>query len=396
MSQPTPSNAEPGGLWLRRVSGYAWRLLILGVFAYIVFRVLLRFDLVVVAVFIALIIASLLRPAVKVLSRYLPRRLAAVLTALAVLGLIAVVAWLVVQSVTSEWGSLSSEFSGGWRQIEKWLEGRPFHVKPATLTNLQGKAGGYIQAHRSALISQVLNNVGRVTDVATIIALALFCSVFFTSSGDHMWQWFQAQLPSASRSRWERSGSVAWHAFAGYTRGIVLVAGTNAVMVGIALEVLRVPLVLPLTILEFTASFIPLIGSPIAMAVATVVALAGRGVTTAAIVLVLIVVFGQIEGHVLQPFVMGWSVRLHPVAVALSVIAGTISAGLLGAVVAVPLVSIAWAVYRDIRDAHDADTGAHHTDADDTGADDEPAPVIPPQLSDRTRPPLQIGSGHAD
>jgi hypothetical protein len=81
---------------------------------------------------------------------------------------------------------------------------------------------------------------------------------------------------------------------------------------------LRVPLVLPLTLLEFVASFIPLIGSPIAMAVATVVALASRGVTTAVIVLVLIVVIGQIEGHVLQPFVMGWSVRLHPVAVAVS------------------------------------------------------------------------------
>ena len=395
VSQPPSSSAEPGGLWLHRVSGYAWRLLILGAFAYIVFRVLLRFELVVVAVFIALIIASLLRPAVNVLSRFLPRRLAAVLTALAVLGLIGVVLWLVVQSVTSEWGSLSSEFGGGWSQIEKWLEGRPFHVKPSTLTNLQGKAASYIQAHRSALISQVLNNVGRVTDVATIIALALFCSVFFTSSGDHMWQWFQAQLPSGSRSKWQRSGSVAWHTFAAYTRGIVLVAGTNAVMVGIALAVLRVPLVLPLTILEFTASFIPLIGSPIAMAVATVVALAGRGVTAAVVVLVLIVVFGQIEGHVLQPFVMGWSVRLHPVAVALSVIAGTISAGLLGAVVAVPLVSIAWAVYRDIRSAHDTAEADGDAGGDGNGHD-EPARTVPSQLSDRTRPPLQIGRGHAD
>ena len=120
-------------------------------------------------------------------------------------------------------------------------------------------------------------------------------------------------------------------------------------MVGVALEVLRVPLVLPLTILEFVASFIPLVGSPMAMAVATVVALAGRGMTTAIVVLVLIVVFGQIEGHVLQPFVMGWSVRLHPVVVAVSVIAGTLSAGLLGAVVAVPLVSIGWAVWRELR-----------------------------------------------
>jgi hypothetical protein len=120
-------------------------------------------------------------------------------------------------------------------------------------------------------------------------------------------------------------------------------------MVGIALYLLKVPLALPLTVLEFFASFVPLIGSPVAMAVATVVALAGRGVVTAVIVLVLIVVFGQIEGHVLQPFVMGWSVRLHPVAVAISVAGGTLIAGLPGAVAAVPLVSIAYAVMRELR-----------------------------------------------
>jgi predicted PurR-regulated permease PerM len=354
-----PSQGETRGVdpRLRQVSGTAWRLLVLGLFAYIVFRVLLRFEMVVIAVFIALIIASLLRPPVNVLSRFLPRRLAAVLTAFGVLGVIAVVFWQVVDSITGEWAGLTNEFTGGEDQIEKWLEGKPFHVKPNTLDNLQGKIGSYIQAHRSALVSQALNNAGRVVDVLTIVALALFCSVFFTASGDRMWHWFQDQLPDRARGRWQRSGSVAWHTFAGYTRGVILVAAANAVMVGIALTVLRVPLMLPLTILEFTASFIPLIGSPIAMAVATIVALAGRGVTTAVVVLILIIVFGQIEGHVLQPFVMGWSVRLHPVAIAVSVIAGTISAGLLGAVVAVPLISIAWAVYRDLRSG-DGD-GAH-------------------------------------
>ena len=96
-------------------------------------------------------------------------------------------------------------------------------------------------------------------------------------------------------------------------------------------------------------SFVPLIGSPVALAVATLVALASRGVTTAIIVLILIVVMGQIEGHLLQPFVMGWAVRLHPVVVAVSVIAGTIAAVLLGAVVAVPFVSIVWAVVGELR-----------------------------------------------
>jgi len=127
------------------------------------------------------------------------------------------------------------------------------------------------------------------------------------------------------------------------------VAATNAVLVGTALFVLRVPLALPLTLLEFFAAFVPLVGSPIALGVATVVALASRGPVIAIVVLALIVVVGQIEGHVLHPLVMSWAVRLHPVVVAVSVIAGSVLAGVVGAVVAVPMVSVAWAVGGELR-----------------------------------------------
>ena len=212
-----------------------------------------------------------------------------------------------------------------------------------------------------------------------VLALAVFCSIFFTHSGDKMWHWFQNQLPSAVRPTWRRCGTAAWHTFAGYTRGSILVSAANAIMVGVALKVLGVPLVLPLIILEFVASFIPLIGSPIAMSVATVVALASKGVTTAAVVLVLIVLFGQIEGHVLQPLVMGWSVRLHPVAVAVSVIAGTISAGLLGAVVAVPIVSITWAVIRELRIEAGGPPDSARADTAELEAATEQAATVPEQ-----------------
>ncbi|PZH14569.1 AI-2E family transporter, partial [Streptomyces sp. NTH33] len=130
-----------------------------------------------------------------------------------------------------------------------------------------------------------------------------------------------------------------------------IVAATNAVLVGAALLVLRVPLALPLMLLEFFATFVPLVGSPVALGVATVVALAGRGPLIALAVLALIVVIGQIEGHLLHPLVMSWAVRLHPLVVAVSVIAGSIVGGILGAVVAVPFVSVVWAVLRALRPA---------------------------------------------
>ena len=338
------------GPGLRRAADYAWRLLILGVAAYVLFRLLLRFELVFIALFLALILTSLLRPPVRLLARWMPRPLAVLGTALGSLAALGGVGWFVAQNVSNESSSLGSEFRGGVDQIRTWLQGKPFHVDPHTLTNLQSKLTTWVSQHRSTLINQALNEASRIVDVMAVLALAVFCSVFFTSSGDRMWQWFQRQLPPDSRETWARCGHTAWHTFAGYTRGSIIIAASNAVMVGISLELLRVPLVLPLTLLEFVASFIPLIGSPIAMAVATVVALASRGVTTAVVVLVLIVVIGQIEGHVLQPFVMGWSVRLHPVAVAVCVIAGTTLAGLVGAVVAVPLASIGWAVWRALHE----------------------------------------------
>jgi predicted PurR-regulated permease PerM len=216
-------------------------------------------------------------------------------------------------------------------------------------SNLQDKVNSFVSQHRSVLISSVVSGAGRLVEVLTAGVLALFCSLFFVHSGDRFWSWFQELLPQRARDPFSRAGRTAWRTFAGYTRGIVIVAASNAVLVGVALFVLRVPLALPLTMLEFFAAFIPLVGSPIALGVATVVALASRGPAIAIVVLALIVIIGQIEGHVLHPLVMSWAVRLHPVVVAVSVIAGAILAGVVGAVVAVPMVSVAWAVHGELR-----------------------------------------------
>ena len=330
-------------------AGYAWRLLIVAAAVYIVFIVLLRFELVFIALFLALVFSSLLRPGVRMLNKVMPRSLAVLITLLGTIAGLGAIFWGVGVTVTDDSTELTNDFRGGLTRIQTWLQGPPFHVRSTDLTGLQQKLTSFIATHQATLINQVVSEAGTVVEIFTVLALAVFCSIFFMHSGERMWYWFEGQLPEAAQPVWNRCGQAAWRTFAGYARGTIIIAGTNAILVGISLYVLGVPLALPLTVLEFFASFIPLAGSPIAMAVATVVALAGRGPTAAVIVLILIVVIGQIEGHVLQPLVMGWSVRLHPVAVALSVISGGIVAGFLGAVVAVPLVSIIWAVLGQIR-----------------------------------------------
>ncbi|MEW1567135.1 AI-2E family transporter [Streptomyces sp. NPDC093509] len=337
------------GHGLRVAAAYAWRLVIVGVVAYAVFSLLGRLQLVAVSLFLALVITAVLRPLADLLARHMPRTPAVVLSiggsVLLVLGLLALVGRL----VAGESGRLGSEFAGGLGRIERWLEGSPFHVSHAVLSNLQDKVAHLVSENRSVLISSALSGVGRAVEVITGLVLALFCSLFFIRSGDRFWRWFKDLIPQSARDPWDRAGRAAWRSFAGYTRGIIIVAATNAVLVGIALYALGVPLALPLTLLEFFAAFIPLVGSPVALGVATVVALATKGPVVAIVVLCLIVVIGQLEGHVLHPLVLSWAVRLHPVVVAVSVIGGSILAGVIGAVVAVPMVSVAWSVISELR-----------------------------------------------
>ncbi|GGW15941.1 hypothetical protein GCM10018980_50790 [Streptomyces capoamus] len=346
---PVPA-AERTVPWLRVAAAYAWRLILVGVAVYGVFIVLGNFQLIAVALFLALVVTSVLRPVTDLLARLLPRPLSVAVALVGSLVLLLGLLALVGSSVADESNRLAGEFRGGVHRIEEWLQRPPFRLGPGALSALQDQVARYVSAHRAALLSSAVDELGRVVELITGAALALFASVFFLHSGERLWGWAREQLlPSGARPVWDRAGRAAWRTFSGYTRGIIIVAATNAVLVGVGLLVLRVPLALPLTLLEFFAAFVPLVGSPVALGVATIVALAGRGPLTALGVLVLIVVIGQLEGHVLHPLVMSWAVRLHPLVVAVSVIAGSIVAGVIGAIVAVPLVSVVWAVLSALR-----------------------------------------------
>lgn len=354
--RPPAPGSGPGGEprvfpALRTAAAYAWRILVVGALVYAVFSVLGRFHEIAVAVFLGLVITAMLRPVTDLLARFLPRPLAVAVTLLGSIVLAVGVLALVGGAVAGERAGLDREFREGVDRIEHWLQRPPFRLNPEALTDVQSRIGEFLSSHRSTLISTAVSGAGRLVEVLTVFALALFSSVFFIHSGDRQWGWFCDQLPPTARERVMIGGRAAWRTFTGYTHGIVLVAAINAILVGVALFVLGVPLALPLALLEFFAAFIPLIGSPIALAVAAVVALAAKGPLIAAMVVALIVVIGQIEGHLLHPIVMSWAVRLHPVVVAFSVIGGAVAAGVMGAVVAVPLVSVLWSVHQALRPA---------------------------------------------
>ncbi|BAJ26576.1 MULTISPECIES: AI-2E family transporter [Kitasatospora] len=344
--------AGSGGL--ERAAGRAWRLLVVAAAGYAGYLLVSRLLLPVVAVFVALVVTAVLRPPVDLLARRMPRAVAVLLAVLGALVLLAGLGVLVAVVVRAQAGQLGGQVRGGMDRLEHWLEGPPLHARPGTLTDLRHRLADLVGSHRQAVLSTAFTGAGRLVEAAAGAALALFCAVFLAHSGERMWDWANGLLPARTASRRHRAGRAAWRTFAGYTRGLFLVAGTNAVLVGVVLAVLGVPLAVPLAGLEFVAALVPLVGSPIALAVASLVALATRGPVTALLVLALIVLIGQLEGHVLHPLVMGWAVRLHPVAVALAVAVGGTLGGIVGAAVAVPVLSVGWAVFRELRDGEEA------------------------------------------
>jgi putative heme transporter len=337
--------------WLRVLAGMSWRLLVVVAAIVIVFYATSRVQLVFIAVFIALVFTAVLRPLVDVLSRVMPRGLATGLALL--LGVLVLVGMLtyVGYSVAGQWESLSRQFADGIDDIIALLEDGPL---PITITNDQindwiDEGRDWVVQHGGEVASQAAASAGSVVQVFGALALATFCSVFFLARGREMWIWFLNQLPTRVRDTWQTAAGAGWYTFSGYTRGTVIIAVTDGILAFVVLLVLNVPLAAPLAVLVLIGAFIPLIGAPAAMIIAMVVALAANGPISALLVGVAIALIGQFEGHILQPLVMGKQVSLHPVVIALVVTAGTITAGILGAVISVPLVAVAWAVFAKLR-----------------------------------------------
>lgn len=182
---------------------------------------------------------------------------------------------LVASSAVGQFATLANQFGSGLSDIDRALSGRPLHLPTGELPRLIAQITAWLSTNQGAVADRALGGAGIVVELFAGFTLAVFCSIFFLHSGELLWAWILDQVPH-DRTRWDRAADAAWTTFAGYARGVVVVAGTNAVLVCIVLLVLRVPLAFPLGLLVLIGGFIPLIGAPIALTAATVVALAGR------------------------------------------------------------------------------------------------------------------------
>ncbi|MGA5700764.1 AI-2E family transporter [Peterkaempfera bronchialis] len=340
MGRPaTPAEAVPWGL--RVAAESTWRLLLLGAALYVLFRVITTLRLVALAFIAAVLITALLQPTVSWLRRHgLPRSLAAAVTFLSGLVGIGLVVWFVVWQVSTNLESVTSRVQEGVEQLRDWLVKGPLHLTDKQISDFAKQISKAIGTNSDAITSAGFTGVTIAVELLTGVVLAAFCTFFLLYDGERIWQWTLRGLPRHSRYAMAGAGPRAWATLTSYVRGTVLVAFIDSVCIGIGLQLLDVPLAVPLAVIIFLGAFVPLVGALITGTIAVLIAIVTQGVFTAAMVLVVLVAVQQIEGHLLQPLILGRAVRVHPLAVVLAVAAGSILAGIGGAVVAVPLVAV--------------------------------------------------------
>ncbi|GAA3374980.1 AI-2E family transporter [Streptomyces sannanensis] len=339
MARPDPAAAVPWGVRVAAEAG--WRLLVLAGTLWVLMRVISSVRLVALAFVAGLLITALLQPTVARLKRLgVPRGLATAITAISGFVIMGLVGWFVVWQVMENLDTLSARVRDGIEELKHWALDSPFHVTEQQINQIAKNLSDTIGTNTEEITSAGLQGVTVMVEVITGILLAMFSTLFLLYDGRRIWEWTLKLVPVQARPGVAGAGPRAWATLTAYVRGTVMVALIDAIFIGLGLYFLDVPLAVPLAVFIFLFAFIPLVGAVFSGALAVVVALVTQGVFTALMVLVVVLAVQQIEGHVLQPFILGRAVRVHPLGVVIAVASGGLIAGIGGAVVAVPLVAV--------------------------------------------------------
>jgi predicted PurR-regulated permease PerM len=306
----------------------------------------------------ALLLTALLQPLLARLCRSgLPRLAATWVTLLVAAAVLGGLGTLVANRVSADYPTLVAETKHTVTQIQSLLSGSPFHVKNNNVQRFLNDIPGYLSKHKSLVEGTVVTGGKIAAEFFGGLVLMLFVTFFLLKDGERIWKWLIGAMATDTARRVDRAGHAGWVAVVYYMRGTVAVAAIHGVVIGLVLWIMGVPLALPLAVLVFLAAFVPLVGLLVAGALAIVVTLATKGWLDAVILLGILIVEDQLEAHLLQPQVVGRVIRLHPLAVILSLAAGGVLAGIPGAVVAVPIVAVITRALPELRRHEPGDVG---------------------------------------
>jgi predicted PurR-regulated permease PerM len=334
-----PEDGVPFGL--RTAAAWSWRLIVVLAGFYVLLYAAAYVAVVVVPVIVALLLAALLQPgAASLVRREWPKALAATAMLLVGLAVVAGIITLVVERFNAGFVDLADQVSEGIGQVQSFVV-RTFPITRGQLEDAVATLQQTLVDNQDTIASGALTTAATVGEVFAGIVLALFTLFFFLKDGRSIWLWLVGLFPHEARAYIDEAARRSWRTLISYVRATVAVALVDAIGIGVGLAILGVPLVVPLAALVFLGAFIPIIGSFLAGSVAVLVALVSNGPITALITFGIVVAVMQLEGHVLQPLLLGRAVRVHPLAVVLAIAAGLLIGGIFGALIAVPTVACA-------------------------------------------------------
>lgn len=348
MPPALPPNASvPRGIEV--TAAWAWRLLLIAAGGYLLLWLMRFFAEITVPVAIATLLTALTIGGVDWLSRTgVPRLLATFIVVIGLLVFVVGMLALVGQQLSTQFVDLRANVIEGISQVQDWAQQGPLNLSDAQLSS-------WVDAGTDAIATSDSDMVARTVAVGATLGsflagffIALFSLFFFLYEGDRIWAWVVALTPAATRDRVHSSGATAWRSLTAFVRATVLVALVDAVGIGLSAWALGVPLAFAIAVLVFLGAFVPLLGAFVSGLVAVLVALVAQGPVVAALMLLAVLAVQQLESQVLQPFLMGHIVAVHPLAIILAIAAGVTVAGVVGALIAVPLAAMLNGVARHL------------------------------------------------
>ncbi|RKN59209.1 AI-2E family transporter [Micromonospora costi] len=327
--------------WLVR-SAVLWSACLVVIVAglYVLARITGVLAPVAIAVAVALFLAALLDPVLRLLRRWrLPPSLAALLSMLLLVGVLAGVLVLAWNLTAGQFGALRHELTRGLANTRE-LVTAVLPVNDQQIDRVVGEVRKTLGRSKFDLVA----GARTLTEAFGAALLSLVLLFFLLKDGRWMWGWVLTRMTGPNREVVAEAGRAGWRTLGAYSRGTLMIAASDALGIGLALVLLRVPLALPLVLITFIGAFIPIIGATVAGIVAVLVALAAKGPVTALLLLAAVIAVQQLEGNVLDPLIMKRQVRLHPAVLLIVVAAGTFVAGIAGAFVSVPLAAVTWRV----------------------------------------------------
>lgn len=340
----------PAAPTIDRVASFTWKAVVVAGGVAVAVVALAQLRIVVLPMIVALLLSTVLVPPVAWVQHLgVPRLLATWLVLLASLGTFVGVVVLAAPSVAQEFKDLGPTLAEGIDQVETWLVEGPLELSRNQIDRYSDQALEQLRSSGGSIASGVLAGAILAGEVLAGLLLVVVLVFFFVKDGAKMCAFALSQVREEHRDLVCALSRRVWRVVGGYVRGTALVAVVDAVIIGIGLLVIGVPLVLPLVMLTFFGAFFPLVGAVVAGTVAALVALVSGGPGDALLVLGVVVLVQQIEGDVLAPLVLGRAVRLHPVVIIVALTGGAVIGGLIGAFLAVPTAAVAVAVGSELK-----------------------------------------------